>query len=134
MNEEEVVLVQATWQQVVPIAGRAADIFYAKLFELDPSLRAMFPADLTEQKQKLMSMLGRIVSSLERLETVVPTLEALGKKHLGYGVKPEHYNLVGAALMAALQAGLGPAWNPEARAAWASAYGAISRVMVRAGA
>jgi hemoglobin-like flavoprotein len=132
MQKHQVALVKSTWQSVVPIAAQAADIFYDELFTRDASLRRLFPDDLTEQKKKLVTTLGRVVSSLDNLPAVLPAVEALGRQHVGYGVKPEHYATVGGALLATLQKGLGGAWNDEVQAAWSAAYGALSNAMMKA--
>lgn len=132
MNETQVTLIKASWSKVVPIADAAADIFYDKLFELDGSLRKLFPQDLAEQKKKLMATLGRVVSSLDNLPAVLPAVEDLGRRHVGYGVKPEHYATVGGALLATLRAGLGDAFTSEVEAAWTEAYGTLSKVMIEA--
>jgi hemoglobin-like flavoprotein len=132
MDAKQVTLVQSTWQKVVPNAQAAADSFYTKLFELDPSLRALFPEDLREQKDKLMATIGRVVSALDRLQDVLPAVENLGRKHHRYGVKREHYDTVGRALLGTLQAGLGEAWNEDVKRAWATAYGTLAQAMLGA--
>jgi nitric oxide dioxygenase len=132
MTPQQVELVKSSWIQVIPFADTAADLFYAKLFELDDSLRGLFPTDLSEQKKKLMATLGRVVASLDNLPAVLPAVQALGEKHVGYGVKPEHYATVGSALLATLAAGLGPAFTPEVQDAWIVAYGTLSGVMIEA--
>jgi hemoglobin-like flavoprotein len=133
VTPEQVELVKKSWMQVIPFADTAADLFYTKLFALDESLRGLFPSDLSEQKKKLMATLGRVVSSLDNLPAVLPAVEALGKKHVGYGVRPEHYATVGGALIATLAAGLGPGFTPEVEEAWIAAYGTLSAVMIEAG-
>jgi hemoglobin-like flavoprotein len=132
MNQHQVALVQSSWEKVIPIADIAADVFYEKLFEMDGSLRALFPQDMKEQKKKLLSTLGRVVSSLDRLPDVLPAVRALGRKHVGYGVKPQHYQVVGAALLATLEVGLGDAFSNEVRVAWADTYGALAKAMSEA--
>jgi nitric oxide dioxygenase len=132
MDDQQLALVKTTWQQVIPIADTAADIFYTKLFELDGSLRAMFPSDLTEQKKKLMQTLTLVITSIDDLPAVMPAVQALGRKHVGYGVKPAHYQTVGAALLATLAAGLGAAFTPEVKAAWTAVYGTLSTAMIQA--
>jgi hemoglobin-like flavoprotein len=132
MNEEQIATVKSTWSQVVPIADTAADLFYGRLFELDDSLRPMFPDDLGDQKKKLMQTLGRLVASLEDLESVVPAVQDLGKRHVGYGVKEPHYQTVGAALLWTLEKGLGDAWDPEVQQAWTAVYTLVSGVMIDA--
>lgn len=133
MTPVQVQLVMSTWDKVVPIADTAADIFYTKLFEADPSLKPMFPDDLTEQKKKLMTTIGHVVQSLDNLPAVLPAVKDLGKKHVGYGVKPEHYTTVGGALLGTLAVGLGPAFTPDVQEAWTLAYGTLSGVMIEAG-
>ncbi|MET0386326.1 MAG: globin family protein [Polyangiales bacterium] len=132
MQQHQIALIRSSWEKVLPIAAVAADIFYTKLFELDPSLRGLFPNDLSEQKVKLMATLGRVVSSLDD-PTFIPAVEALGRKHVKYGVRPEHYTTVGAALLATLETGLGEAWTPEVRTAWVTAFGGLSQTMMLAG-
>ena len=132
MNQHQIALVQSSWEKVIPIADIAADVFYEKLFELDGSLRGLFPQDLKEQKKKLMATLGRLVASLEHLSEVLPAVRALGRKHVSYGVKPHHYSVVGAALLGTLEVGLGDAFSSEVRAAWADIYGTLAKAMSEA--
>ncbi len=132
MNARQITLVQDSFARVAPIAEMAADLFYNRLFELDPSLRPMFPTDLTEQKRKLMAALKVVVSSLTRLEAIMPAVQELGRKHAGYGVRPEHYQTVAAALLWTLEQGLGEAFTSEVRAAWVAAYTLLAQTMVAA--
>lgn len=124
--------VQRTWEQCVPIADTAANLFYDRLFELDPKLRALFPTDLTAQKQKLMTMITTAVRSLGDLDALVPVLQSLGRRHVGYGVKEEHYPTVGAALLDTLAKGLGPAFTPTVKESWTAVYGVLSTTMIGA--
>lgn len=129
MTPQQVELVQTSFKKVVPIAGTAADLFYNRLFEIAPETRSMFPADLKEQKGKLMAMLGTAVSNLHQLETILPAVKALGERHKGYGVTAAHYAPVGAALLWTLEKGLGPEFTPEVKAAWTETYTALAGVM-----
>ena len=129
MTPRQIELVQTSFQKVVPIAGTAADLFYDRLFEITPELRTLFPADLAEQKKKLMAMLATAVANLHQLYTVLPAVKELGKRHVGYGVKPEHYALVGGALLWTLERGLGPDFTPEVKAAWTETYTTLAGVM-----
>jgi hypothetical protein len=71
LRRDQIALVQATWQQVAPIAGTAARLFYERLFELEPALRPLFGrTDMHEQRRKLMQMLALAVAALDRLETL----------------------------------------------------------------
>ncbi|WP_299432129.1 globin family protein [uncultured Maribacter sp.] len=135
MEEKTISLVQESFEKVKPIASTAAEIFYAKLFELDPALKPLFPSDqekMATQGNKLMTMLGSAVAGLSNLEMLVPVLENLGKKHVEYKVEPSHYNTVGAALLDTLSVGLGDDFTPEVKEAWASVYGTMSDVMIKA--
>ena len=122
MTPNQIKLVQATFAQIVPIAATVADLFYGRLFEIAPHVRPMFPEDLTEQKKQLMAMLGTAVAGLCHLDTLVPAVSALGRRHAGYGVKAQHYVSVGSALLWTLEKGLGTAFTPEVKDAWTSAY------------
>lgn len=132
MTPQQITLVQSSFAQVAPIAPQAADIFYARLFELAPQVRALFKGDMAEQGRKLMAMLATVVNGLTRLETIVPAAQQLARRHVAYGAKPEHYAVVGAALLDTLAQGLGPEFTPEVREAWSAAYGLLSGVMIEA--
>ena len=126
-------LVQSTWSKVVPIADTAAKMFYDRLFEIDPSTQPLFRgADLAGQRKKLVQVLSVAIAGLDNLEVLVPIVEALGRKHIGYGVKDAHYDSVGAALLWTLEQGLGDAWTAETAAAWTEVYGVLAGVMRRA--
>jgi hemoglobin-like flavoprotein len=123
-------LIQDTWAQVVPIADQAAAIFYQRLFEIDPGTRALFnTTDIAQQRKKLIQVLSVAVSSLDNLGALGKTIEDLGRRHAGYGVKDAHYDSVGVALLWTLEQGLGAAWTPEAAAAWKEVYGLLSSIM-----
>ena len=125
-------LVQDTFDSIAPIADDAAALFYRRLFELDPSLRTMFRGDMAEQRQKLMNMIGAAVRGLDRLEQLVPIVQDLGRKHVGYGVEDRHYDTVGAALLWTLEKGLGSGFTPEVKEAWAAVYGLLASTMQNA--
>ena len=127
-------LVQDSFAIITPIADDAAALFYQRLFELDPSLRHMFPEDMTGQRKKLMQMLTAAVKGLDRLDQLVPVLQDMGRRHVGYGVTDAHYETVGAALLWTLEQGLGPAFTQEVRDAWAEAYLVLATVMRRSAA
>jgi hemoglobin-like flavoprotein len=129
MNPEQIMLVQASFVLVMPIADTAAALFYQRLFELDPSLRPMFRGDIQEQGRKLMTMLKLAVNGLTRLDQLVPAVQALGQRHARYGVRDEHYDTVAAALLWTLRQGLGIAFTPEVEQAWVAAYTLLAGTM-----
>ena len=133
MLSAEKKLIQDTWAQVVPIADRAATLFYQRLFEVDPSARSLFrTTDMVQQRKKLLQVLSVAVSSLDNLGALRKTVEDLGRRQAGYGVKDAHYNSVGVALLWTLEQGLGSAWTAEAAAAWKDVYGLLSGIMRQA--
>jgi nitric oxide dioxygenase len=134
MTPKQIILVQTSFEQVLPIAEQAAVLFYGRLFEIDPSLRPLFRGDMAEQGRKLMTTLKVVVNGLTRLEALVPAVEALGRRHAGYGIKDEHFNPVAAALLWTLEQGLGEAFTAEVRTAWVTAYTILSEVMIAAAA
>ena len=132
MTPNQIKLVQTSFAQVAPIAATAADLFYGRLFEIAPQVRAMFPDNLSEQKKKLMAMLSTAVSNLHKLETILPAVKDLGSRHKGYGVTAAHYAPVGAALLWTLKKGLGADFTPETKEAWTATYTALAGVMTEA--
>jgi hemoglobin-like flavoprotein len=129
MTPEQKQLVQDSFAKVVPIAEQAAALFYQRLFVLDPSLKPLFKGDMTEQGKKLMTMIGTAVNGLDKLDAIVPAVQDLGRKHVGYGVKDEHYDTVGSALVWTLDQGLGDDFTPQTRDAWITVYGILSTTM-----
>lgn len=129
MTPRQIALVQATWRQVHPVAGRTAEFFYGRLFALDPSLRPLFRADLREQGRKLMATIAVAVDSLAQLEDLAADVRALGRRHAGYGVEERHYATVGAALLWTLERVLGAGFTGEMADAWSTAYGLLADVM-----
>ena len=130
MTSEQVELVQQSFSKVAPISEQAAVIFYDRLFEVAPSARAMFPDDMRDQRKKLMATLAVVVNGLTNIEAVLPAASALAKRHVKYGAMPEHYPVVGGALLFTLEKGLGEGWTPELAAAWTAAYGTLSTYMI----
>jgi hemoglobin-like flavoprotein len=130
MTPDQVQLVQQSFAKVAPISETAAVLFYDRLFDIAPKVRAMFPTDMTEQRRKLMATLAVVVNGLGNLESVLPAASALAKRHVSYGARAEHYPVVGAALLWTLEKGLGDGWTPEIAEAWTEAYGTLSGFMI----
>lgn len=134
MTPEQIKLVQTSWEKVKPISEKAAELFYGKLFELNPGYKNLFPEDMVEQGRKLMAMINTAVNSLKNLEAVVPAVEEMGKRHVEYGVKDEDYDVVGEALLWTLDAGLGDDFTDDVKAAWTETYVVLSTTMKNAAA
>lgn len=132
MTPEKIALVQRNFKDVTPIADQAATLFYQRLFEIAPQVRPLFKGDISDQGKKLMTMIGVAVRGLDKLETIVPAVQNLGRSHRGYGVKEEHFKQVGAALLWTLEIGLGDTWNKESEVAWTEAYNILATTMIEA--
>lgn len=132
MTPEQIALVKTSFTKVLPIKDAAAAAFYKRLFEIDPALQPLFKGDMIAQGQKLMMAIGTVVAALDRLDTVLPTVQAMARRHVGYGVKDSHYATVGAALLDTLAGAFGKDFTPELHNAWATAYGALSGAMIEA--
>jgi hemoglobin-like flavoprotein len=129
MKASEIDLIQQSWNKVVPMADQVAALFYGRLFELDPQLKPLFTGDMKSQGRKLTAMINTVVVNLGNLGALVPAVEGLGRRHVGYGVKPEHYESVGAALLWTLAQGIGDSFTPETEKAWTEAYTILADVM-----
>ena len=129
MTPEQIKLIQESFAKVAPIADTAAEIFYAKLFELNPEVKPLFKTDLKEQGAKLMATLTVVVNGLTDLDSIVPAVQDLGRRHVEYGVVDSHYDTVGEALIWTLGKGLGDAFTDKTREAWIAAYGILAATM-----
>jgi hemoglobin-like flavoprotein len=132
MTPTQIELVQSSFAKVALISDQAAAIFYSRLFDMAPEVRSLFRGDMVEQGRKLMTMLGSVTRQLNQLDTLVPVAERLAERHVAYGAVPEHYAVVGAALIDTLDEGLGADFTPDVRTAWETAYGTLSGVMIAA--
>ncbi|SHE19538.1 globin family protein [methanotrophic endosymbiont of Bathymodiolus puteoserpentis (Logatchev)] len=132
LSADQIRLIQESWQRILPIKEQAAELFYARLFELDPSVKKLFKGKLDYQGDKLMTTLDVVVNSLDNLGEVEAMLQAMGKRHIIYGVEVAHFETVGAALLSALEQGLGEYFTEEVKEAWAIAYGLIADTMKQA--
>lgn len=130
----QVDLVQSSFAKVKPISGKAAELFYNRLFELEPSFRPLFKGDMKEQERKLMATLAIAVEGLRHPNKIIGPVQKLGRDHAGFGVKAEYYDVVGEALLWALAQGLGEEFTSPVRKAWEEAYTFLSEIMKEAAA
>ncbi|MGH3335160.1 MAG: globin domain-containing protein, partial [Nocardioides sp.] len=121
-----------SWEQAAKCGDDVPLYFYSHLFLSHPELREMFPISMSAQRDKLVTALGAVVSNVDQLDQVVGMVQQLGRDHRRFSVVPEHYNAVGASLLATLKQFLGAAWTDELAADWSAAYGIIARTMVEA--
>jgi hemoglobin-like flavoprotein len=129
MTPEQISLVQSTFAHIRPFAETAATLFYERLFTLDASLRPLFTGNMQQQGAMLMRMLALAIDGLHHPDTLVAPLQALGQRHVGYGVCARDYDTVGAALLWTLEHALGAQWTEETGAAWRAAYTLLATAM-----
>lgn len=132
MTHDQITLIQDSFKKVAPISDVAAEIFYARLFEIAPEVKLMFKGDMTELGAKLMATLGVVVNGLRDLDKIVPVAQDLAVRHVDYGVKSEDYTPVGEALIYTLDKGLGDDFTPDLKDSWVAAYATLSGVMISA--
>ena len=132
MTSDQKTAVQASFALVEPIAETAGQLFYERLFAIDPSLRRMFHGNMQDQARKLMHVLAIAVKGLERHEQLTSVLEDMGRRHVRYGVMEAHYDTVGTALLQTLALGLGSHFTPDVRDAWTAVYVWMAGTMRRA--
>lgn len=130
LSQVDVEHVRGSFDRVWAESRRLSDLFYARLFETAPEMRPLFHGDLDTQKQKFLGTLAVIVGSLENAAVLMPAAASLARQHVGYGVEPGHYPVVGEALLWSLERCLGTGWTPETAAAWQRAYAAVTAHMV----
>ena len=129
MTPQQVELVQRSWRAVAQVGDTAAELFYGKLFSLDPTVQGLFRNDLHDQGRSLTAMISVAVHGLARPEKIVYAVEQLGRRHAAYGVQPRHYELFATALLWMLEQVLGEAWTPQVREAWAQTYALLAKTM-----
>ena len=123
LSNHEMELIQTTFTQIAPQADAAAEIFYGRLFEIAPHTKSLFAnTDMRKQGRKLMQTIAMAVGAIHHLETLIPAVEALGRRHIDYGVQKEHYAIVGEALIWTLEQALGDEFTDEVRTAWTKVY------------
>ena len=130
MTQNQINLVQQSWTHVLPIAKNAGLLFYTKLFEAAPGVRHLFKEDISGQANKLVTILGYVVSKLNHMNELLPAVKQLGVRHNDYGAEPFHYEVVGQCLIATLKEGIGDEWTPEIQDAWITAYNTLKNVMI----
>jgi hemoglobin-like flavoprotein len=133
MTTKQIELVKSTWAIVATIdAVAVGNLFYNRLFEIAPQVKHMFRNPMEEQSKKLISMITYVIRKLDKLDDIIDEVGKLAKRHVQYGVEPEHYLIVGNALIWTLAQGLGKYWSEEVREAWAKCYSILSNAMIEA--
>jgi len=135
MTQKQIELVKSSWSLVATLDPVVVgDLFYNRLFEIAPQVKHMFRSPMPEQSKKLIAMIGYVIAKLDKLEDIIGEVGKLAQRHNAYGVKPEHYAVVGGALIWTLEKGLGENWNEEVKDAWIKCYTILSNAMIAAAA
>ena len=129
MTPTECRLVRQTFPLLQEYSVSLALLFYGRLFELDPGAHKLFHNDLALQSKKLLDMLASVVESLDNFQSLLPSLAELGRKHAGFGVRPEQYETLTTALLWTFAQALGPDFDNATQDAWRHALEAVSRAM-----
>jgi len=131
MTQKQIELIRSTWSQVAILNPvDVGELFYGRIFEIAPQVRSMFHSPIPEQSKKLFAMLNYIIGKLDKLDDILYEVAKLAQRHVIYGVKPDHYAVVGQALLWTLEKGLGESWNNDAREAWYNCYQVLSAAMI----
>ncbi|MEU8679733.1 globin domain-containing protein [Streptomyces sp. NPDC048611] len=130
----DAVLIRRTMAEIEPVADKVTSYFYALLFVQYPDLRALFPASMDTQRDRLFKALLTAAQHVDDAEVLSAYLANLGRGHRKYGTQPDHYPAVGECLLNALARYATTSWDPETQAAWVRAYTAISQIMIDAAA
>ena len=133
MTQKQIDLVKSSWSLVETIDPViVGDLFYTRLFEIAPQAKHMFRSPMPEQSKKLIAMISYVIAKLDKLDDIIGEVGKLAQRHNAYGVKPEHYTVVGTALLWTLEKGLGENWNEEVKTGWIKCYTILSEAMINA--
>jgi hemoglobin-like flavoprotein len=134
MTPQQIAHVKNTWAMVASLNPETVGgLFYNRLFEIAPQLRPMFRGPIPEQSKKLLTMIGYVINKLDKLEDIIDEVGKMAQRHVQYGVKADHYNIVAEALLWTLEQGLGEHWTEEVKEAWILCYTTLANAMITAG-
>lgn len=132
LTRRQIKLIQESWIEIAYIPEEFSELFYERLFAINPELQVLFKRNMTMQGRKLVNMFGTAVDCLGKLGQMMPPLEAAGKRHVQYGVKSEHYLDACLALDRTLRELLGDKYNEEVEQAWDAFSKLVTAVMTTA--
>jgi nitric oxide dioxygenase len=132
MNVEQVQLVRDSLVHVRPIADGIAESFYSHLFEIAPHLKKLFTGNMKTQGAMLMTSLELAVSSMDDMERILPSVQALGERHSSYGVKKDYYPYAKESFLWALEKHLKDEFTPQLKNAWSESFDTLIGMMISA--
>jgi len=130
LTRRQMQLIRQSFDSAAEFQIAFTKLFYGRLFELQPTVRPLFKISIEEQSKKLLDTLRAIVDGVDRIDELRPNLQELGRKHVTYGVKPEHYEILRSALLWTFAQALGVEFDAETRAAWDKVLRLVSAIML----
>ena len=125
-------LIQESFALVEAEADKLASHFYALLFLEDPALRDLFPPMMDAHRDRLITALVTLVHRAHDTEALDEYVSQLGRDHRRFGIRPEHYAVVGQCLLSTLRRFAGPRWTAEMDGCWFAAFQRVATLMVEA--
>ncbi len=132
MTPEQIRLLKSSYAKVDAITDQAAALFYERLFAMAPAVRPLFHNNMKTQGRMLISTIGLVIRNIDHPERISDMVNKLGQRHQHYGARPEHYPVVGQALLWTLRQGLGAEFTAAHESAWGEAYELLSGLMIQA--
>lgn len=130
ITPRQVDLIRRSFDSMWPVRGKLAALFYLRFFELVPDARPLFPMEMERQNLKLMDMIAAIVGAIENKELFRSILIHIGRDHVRFGAKPQHFVAFGDALIWGLEQQFGGTFTAEHKEAWLRLYDAVQRNMI----
>ena len=126
MTPDDIAQVQESWRKIEPVKEIAAELFYTRLFELDPPLRMVCGDDMMDRRKRFTQVVSATVRGLARVDMLLPAVREFGMRHPLPGEIEQHHANVASALLWMLEKALRKDFTPEVKAAWIKAYGMLS--------
>ena len=141
LDATKIRLIRESWETAMTLGDTNVGVLLFKnIFAIAPGALELFSFKATKNLyenvkfkshvKKVVNTVGVAVEYLDDLGELVPILQQQGRDHVPRGVEPEHYPIVGQALLDTLEAGLGDKWTPQLKSAWTTAYKVISDTMI----
>lgn len=131
MNENTKAIIKATAPVLKEKGEEITTVMYEFLFTRNPELKELFKDAAPDQYKKLANAVYAYAANIDKLEVLGKGIETMAQAHVKTNVKPEHYPLVGAAILSAIERVLGDAATPEIIAAWKEAFFFLADVLIK---
>lgn len=129
LSEAEIEIIRSSAEKMVELNVAATNLFYSNLFAEVPEIRVLFPDEMFPQSEKLWASIVMVVESVDDLSEIVPALQGLGARHVGYGAEPGHYEVVSRVLIETIQSLMPNEWTDAHQATWTKALNIVSETM-----